>query len=86
MIQEQKESIHTDLTIPGKTEFKYIRGGMYEMRFSEFDEVREISELRTVKENGSDKKSSNPVTQKLGLIKTMSPEALALKLRKEVKK
>ena len=24
MIQEQKESIRTDLTIPGKTEFKYI--------------------------------------------------------------
>lgn len=50
------------------------------MRFSEFDE------LRNVKENGSGKKSSNPVTEKLGLIKTMSPEALALKLRKEVKK
>lgn len=56
------------------------------MRFSEFREVREISELRNVKENGSDKKSSDPVTEKLELIKTMSPEALALKLRKEVKK
>ena len=56
------------------------------MRFSEFDEVREISELRNAQENGSVKKSTDPVTEKLGLIKTMSPEALALKLKKEVKK
>lgn len=56
------------------------------MRFSEFDEVREISELRNAQENGSDKKSSDPVTEKLGLIKTMSPDAVTLKLRKEAKK
>lgn len=56
------------------------------MKFSEFREVREIDELRNAQENGSVKKSTDPLTQKLGLIKTMSPEALNLKLRKGVRK
>ena len=52
------------------------------MRFSEFREVREISELRNAQENRSIKKSTDPITQKLGLIKTMSPDAVTLKLKR----
>lgn len=52
------------------------------MRFSEVKEVREIDELRDEKGKRSVKKSTDPVTRKLGLIKTTSPDALALKLRR----
>lgn len=52
------------------------------MRFSEFREVREISELRNTKENGSGDFLPDPVAQKLGLIKTMSPDAATLKLKR----
>lgn len=59
------------------------------MRFSEFKEIREISEPQNVTAKKSDGKPSDPgyyIKKKLGLIKTMSPEALDLKLRKGVRK
>lgn len=59
------------------------------MRFSEFEEVHEFHEPSNITTKRSDGKPSDPgyyVKQKLGLIKTMSPEALNLELRKEAKK
>ena len=59
------------------------------MRFSEFTEVHEFREPQDAVVNKPDGKPSDPgyyVKQKLGLIKTMSPEALNLKLRKVVRK
>lgn len=55
------------------------------MRFREFKEVCEIHEPNNVTTKKSEGKPSDPgyyVKQKLGLIKTMSPEALNQKLRK----
>ena len=59
------------------------------MRFSEFEEVHEFHEPSNITTKRSDGKPSDPgyyVKQKLELVKTMSPDALNLKLRKGVRK